>query len=163
MSKANPITKLKGLAGRMSSSVKGMSAKDQTTMIMQNLRKLADRPAGKVPIIGNMPVEKQYLYVSGTLLISLLLAAGFTVYGAVKSGNQGHYLDRAGYIGMLTQRLPSLAQQAVQGNEKAFAELDRAYQERGFTILQIRTSPALDGIRDDPRYKELVRKIPFPD
>ncbi len=48
-------------------------------------------------------------------------------------------------------------------HDKAFAELDRAYQERGFTILQIRTSPALDGIRDDPRYKELVRKIPFPD
>lgn len=67
MSKANPITKLKGLAGRMSSSVKGMSAKDQTTMIMQNLRRLADRPAGKVPLVGKLPVEKQYLYVSGTL------------------------------------------------------------------------------------------------
>ncbi len=129
MSKANPITKLKGLAGRMSSSVKGMSAKDQTTMIMQNLRKLADRPAGRVPLIGHLPVEKQYLYVSGALLASLLLAAGFTVYGAVKSGNQGHYLDRAGYIGMLTQRLPSLAQQAVQGNEKAFVELDKDRKE----------------------------------
>jgi twitching motility protein PilJ len=125
MSKANPITKLKGLAGRMSSSVKGMSAKDQTTLIMQNLRKLADRPAGRVPLIGTLPVEKQYLYVSATLLGSLLLAAGFTTYGAVKSGNQGHYLDRAGYISMLTQRLPSLAQQAVQGNEKAFQELDK--------------------------------------
>ncbi|MEW6133037.1 MAG: methyl-accepting chemotaxis protein [Pseudomonadota bacterium] len=131
MSKANPITKIKGLAGRMSSSVKGVTAKDQTTMIMQNLRKLADRPAGKVPLVGRLPVEKQYLYVSGTLLASLLLAAGFTVYGAIKSGYQGHYLDRAGYIGMLSQRLPSLAQQAVQGNEKAFADL--AEETRDFT------------------------------
>jgi twitching motility protein PilJ len=138
MSQANPITKLKGLAGRMSSSVKGMSAKDQTTMIMQNLRKLADRPAGQVPLVGHLPVEKQYLYVSGTLLGSLLLAAGFTVYGAVKSGNQGHYLDRAGYIGMLTQRLPSLAQQAVQGNEKAFAELEEERQDFNVTLKGLR-------------------------
>jgi twitching motility protein PilJ len=134
MSKANPITKLKGLAGRMSSTVKGMSAKDQTTLIMQNLRKLADRPAGKVPLIGHLPIEKQYLYVSATLLVSLLLAGGFTIYGAVKSGNQGHYLDRAGYIGMLTQRLPSLAQQAVQGNEKAFQELDKDRKEFATTL-----------------------------
>ncbi len=124
MSKANPITKLRGLAGRVSSSVKGMAGNDQTTIIMQNLRKIADRPAGKVPLIGNLPVEKQYLYIGGTLLGSLLLAAGFTTYGVVKSGNRGHYLDRAGYIGMLTQRVPSLAQQAVLGNEKAFKELN---------------------------------------
>jgi twitching motility protein PilJ len=134
MSSANPITKIKGLAGRMSSTVKGMSAKDHTTLIMQNLRKLADRPAGKVPLIGHLPIEKQYLYISGTLLSSLLLAAGFTIYGTVKSGNQGHYLDQAGYIGMLTQRLPSLAQQAVQGNEKAFVELNKNRQEFTATL-----------------------------
>ena len=134
MSSANPITNIKGLAGRMTSKVKGMSAKDHTTLIMQNLRKLADRPAGKVPLIGHLPVEKQYLYISGTLLGSLLLAAGFTIYGTVKSGNQGHYLDRAGYIGMLTQRLPSLAQQAVQGNENAFKELDKDRKDFSVTL-----------------------------
>lgn len=48
-------------------------------------------------------------------------------------------------------------------HDSAFAELDRAYQERGFAILQIRTFPSLDGIRSDPRYEELVRKIGFPE
>lgn len=142
MSKANPITKLKGLAGRMSSSVKGMSAKDQTTMIMQNLRRLADRPAGKVPLVGKLPVEKQYLYVSGTLLASLLLAAGFTTYGAIKSGNQGHYLDRAGYLTMLSQRLPSLALQAVQGNEKAFKDLKEESEDFTATLKGLQNGDA---------------------
>jgi len=126
MSKANPITKLKGLAGRMSSTVKGLSAKDQTTLIMQNLRKLADRPAGRVPLVGNLPVEKQYLYVGGTLIISLLLAAGFTVYSSIQVGNKAQYEAKAGRLTMLSQRLPLTAQQAALGNPDAFKKLTEA-------------------------------------
>jgi len=48
-------------------------------------------------------------------------------------------------------------------HDNAFAEFNRAYQERRFAILQIRTAPSLDGIRGDPRYNELVRKIGFPE
>ncbi len=51
----------------------------------------------------------------------------------------------------------------LRDHDNAFAELNRAYQERRFSILQIRTSPALDGIRGDLRYEELVRKIGFPE
>lgn len=135
---ANPITQIKGLAARMSGSVKGKSPMEQTTLLVENLRKLADRPAGKVPLVGHLPIEKQYLYTGGTLLISLLLAAGLTTYGIVKSGNQGHYLDRAGHISMLTQRLPSLAQQALQGNPTAFKELDKDRQGFSRTVQALR-------------------------
>lgn len=119
------ITQLKGLAGRMSNSGKGRHQSDHTTMIMQGMRKLADREPGKVPLVGHLPVEKQYLYTGGALIVSLLLAAGFTIYGVTKSSNQAYYLERAGQIATLTQRLPSLAQQAVQGNMEAFKEFDK--------------------------------------
>ena len=135
---ANPITKIKGLAARMSSSGKGLGSKDQTTLIVENLRKLADRPSGKVPLVGHLPIEKQYLYTGGTLVVSLLLAAGFTTYGIIKSGNQAHYLDSAGHVSMLTQRLPSLAQQAVQGNPAAFKEFNTGRNEFAKTVMDLR-------------------------
>ncbi len=132
------ITQLKGLAGRMSGPGKGKGATDHTTMIMEGMRKLADREPGNVPLIGRLPVEKQYLYTGGVLIASLLLAAGFTIYGTVKSGNQAHYLDRAGQIATLTQRLPSLAQQAVSGNATAFKEFDKERLEFATTVKGLR-------------------------
>ena len=132
------ITQLKGLAGRMSGSGKGKGQSDHTTMIMEGMRKLADREPGKVPLVAHLPVDKQYLYTGGALIISLLLAAGFTIYGVVKSGNQAHYLDRAGQIATLTQRLPSLAQQAVQGNREAFKEFDKGRMEFSESVKGLR-------------------------
>ncbi len=135
---ANPITKIKGLAARMSSAGKGIGSKDQTTLIVENLRKLADRPSGKAPLVGHLPIEKQYLYTGGTLILALLLAAGFTTYGIIKSGNQAQYLDSAGHVGMLTQRLPSLAQQAVQGNPAAFKEFNKDRLDFAKTVRELR-------------------------
>lgn len=135
---ANPITQLKGLAARMSSSIKGKTPMEQTTLIVENLRKLADRPSGKVPLVGHLPIEQQYLYTAITLIVSLLLAAGFITYGVIKSGNQGHYLDRAGHVSMLTQRLPSLAQQAVQGNPVAFKEFNTGRLDFAATVKGLR-------------------------
>jgi twitching motility protein PilJ len=132
------ITQLKGLAGRMSGPAKGKGQSDHTTMIMEGMRKLADREPGKVPLVAHLPVEKQYLYTGGALILSLLLAAGFTIYGAVKSGNQAYYLDRAGQIATLTQRLPSLAQQAVQGNMEAFKEFDKGRVEFSESVKGLR-------------------------
>lgn len=123
------ITQLKGLAGRKSGNGKGKGHAEHTTMIMQGMRRLADREPGKVPLVGHLPTEKQYLYLGGALIISLLLAAGFTIYGTVKSGNQAHYLDKSGQIATLSQRLPSLAQQAAQGNMAAFKEFDKGRLE----------------------------------
>jgi len=85
----------KGLAGRITQKVTGRSGGEHTAMIMQKVRKLADKEAGKVPLIGNLPVEKQYLYTGGTLVISLLLAAGFTIYGLVQLSNKAGYEARS--------------------------------------------------------------------
>lgn len=111
---------MKGLTGRLGRTAKGA---EHTTLIMQNLRKLADSKIGTVPLIGHLPVEKQYLYSAGTLLVSLLLASGFTVYGLTQAGNKAQYQARAGQIQMLSQRLPLAAQQAAAGNTAAFRQL----------------------------------------
>ena len=152
MSTANPITKLKGLAGRMSSSVKGISLGDQTTLIMQNLRKIADRPAGKVPLVGHLPIEKQYLYIGGTLVASLLLAAGFTVYSSVQVGNKAQYESKAGKLTMLSQRLPLTAQQAALGNADAFGKLKDARQTFQTTLTGL-----VDGDSDVPASPLLIQ------
>jgi twitching motility protein PilJ len=113
----------KGLAGRMTEKVTGKKAIEHTTLIMQTVRKLADKEAGKAPLIGHLPVDKQYLYTGGTLIVSLLLAAGFTIYSSVQLDNRAGYEARAGELEVLSQRLPLTAQQSVLGNAAAFKKL----------------------------------------
>ncbi len=115
---------LKGLAGRMTGKVAGKGRSDQTTLIMQTVRKLADKEPGKVPLIGSLPVEKQYLYTGGTLIVSLLLAAGFTIYSSIQLDNRTGFETRAGELKVLSQRLPLTAQQSVLGNAAAFKKLE---------------------------------------
>jgi twitching motility protein PilJ len=124
MNMAITINGLKGLAGRMTEKVTGKSGSDQTTLIMQTVRKLADKEPGKVPLIGSLPIEKQYLYTGGTLIVSLLLAAGFTIYSSVQLDNRTGYETRAGELKVLSQRLPLTAQQSVLGNAAAFKKLE---------------------------------------
>ena len=123
MNMAITMNGLKGLAGRMTEKVVGKGGGDQTTLIMQTVRKLADKEPGKAPLIGNLPVEKQYLYTGGTLILSLLLAAGFTIYSSVQLDNRTGYETRAGELKVLSQRLPLTAQQSVLGNATAFKKL----------------------------------------
>jgi twitching motility protein PilJ len=121
MNMAITMNGLKGLAGRMTGRSAGRS--DQTTLIMQTVRKLADSEPGKAPLIGHLPVEKQYLYAGATLIASLLLAAGFTVYSLVQLNNRTGYETKAGELKVLSQRLPLTAQQSVLGNADAFKKL----------------------------------------
>ena len=114
---------LKGLAGRMTEKVTGKKGSEHTTLIMQAVRKMADKESGKVPLIGGLPVDKQYLYAGGTLIVSLLLAAGFTVYSLVQLDNRTGYETKAGELKVLSQRLPLTAQQSVLGNADAFTKL----------------------------------------
>jgi len=117
---------LKGLFGR-SSGKKGGTG--NTTMIMQTVRKLADQEPGRVPLIGHLPPERQYLYAGGTLVVSLLAAAGFTVYSTVQLDNRTHYENRAGALEVYSQRLPLAAQRAVLGDTAAFKTLAQGKAE----------------------------------
>jgi serine/threonine protein kinase/Flp pilus assembly protein TadD len=46
--------------------------------------------------------------------------------------------------------------------DEALKLLEKAYQERSFFLLFIKTEPKLDDLRSDPRFTDLVRRIGFP-
>ena len=47
-------------------------------------------------------------------------------------------------------------------NDQAFRWLNAAYQEHEPNLVTLRTNPSFDGIRSDPRFAELVRKVGLP-
>lgn len=47
--------------------------------------------------------------------------------------------------------------------DEAFARLRQAFVERKGWLLHLAVEPALDGYRDDPRYRELIDEIGLPD
>src|SRR5512139_666520 len=153
MNMAITMNGLKGLAGRMTGKVTGKGGGDHTTLIMQTVRKLADKEPGKVPLIGSLPVEKQYLYTGGTLIVSLLLAAGFTIFSTVQLDNRTGYEARAGELKVLSQRLPLTAQQSVLGNAAAFKKLSE-----GRTEFQKTLTGLTEGDSEVPATRGAARK-----
>jgi twitching motility protein PilJ len=144
---------LKGLAGRMTEKVTGKKGGEHTAMIMESVRKLADTEPGKAPLIGHLPVEKQYLYAGGALIISLLLAAGFTVHSLIQLDNRTDYEGRAGDLKVLSQRLPLTAQQSVLGNAAAFKRL-----AEGKVAFETTLAGLIDGDGDVPASSGAARE-----
>jgi adenylate cyclase len=46
--------------------------------------------------------------------------------------------------------------------DRSFALLEKAFAERLFAMLFLNVDPAWDGLRDDPRFHDLLRRIGFP-
>ena len=138
------IMNLKGMAGRIAGSLKS-GGSSQTALIMESLRKVADREPGKVMLIGHMPIEKQYLYTGSALIVSLLLAAGFMIYSSIQVGNKAQYEAKSGQLQMQSQRMALAAQQAVLGNSEAFKKL-----ASGRTDFQTTLTGLIEGDADVP-------------
>jgi TolB-like protein/Tfp pilus assembly protein PilF len=47
--------------------------------------------------------------------------------------------------------------------DEAFEWLETAYEERSWEVVQLRLDTQLDPIRDDPRFKDLLRRMNFPE
>jgi pentatricopeptide repeat protein len=47
--------------------------------------------------------------------------------------------------------------------EQAFAWLERAAEERSGMTQYVRVHPYLDPLRDDPRFRDLLRRMNFPE
>src|SRR5262249_4055208 len=45
--------------------------------------------------------------------------------------------------------------------DRAFAELNRAYENREANMESLKVDPSLDPLRDDPRFKELLTRVGF--
>ena len=46
--------------------------------------------------------------------------------------------------------------------DKAFAELNKAYESRISSVVWFKVEPQLDPLRSDPRYHELLKRVGFP-
>ena len=44
-------------------------------------------------------------------------------------------------------------------NDRALTWLERAYEERDYLLVMLRIDPRLDGLRADPRFTDLVRRV----
>jgi TolB-like protein/Tfp pilus assembly protein PilF len=51
---------------------------------------------------------------------------------------------------------------ALGEKEKAFAALNKSYENREFLLTLLKVDPRLDPLRGDPRFQELLRKVGFP-
>jgi hypothetical protein len=48
---------------------------------------------------------------------------------------------------------------SLEEYDKGFEWLNKAYEERNYGILTIKVNPNFDGVRSDPRFKKILRKI----
>jgi hypothetical protein len=51
----------------------------------------------------------------------------------------------------------------IGATDEAFAWLERGYREHDPLMIDLKVSRALDPLRSDPRYHDLVRRIGFPE
>jgi len=51
---------------------------------------------------------------------------------------------------------------ALGEKDKAFAELNKAYENREASLTRLKVDPRLDPLRSDPRFAELTRKVGLP-
>ena len=47
--------------------------------------------------------------------------------------------------------------------DKAFAELNKALENREWQLLYVKIDPRIEPLRDDPRYQELIHRMRFPE
>lgn len=59
-------------------------------------------------------------------------------------------------------RYPATFHVALGENDKALAELNKAYNNRDYHLVLLKVDPRLDRLRGDPRFADLLRRIGFP-
>jgi len=96
---------------------------EHTTLIMSGLRKISAKAPGETPLIGHLPIEKQYMLTLGAALGLIVLAAGLVTYSTIRAGNKAEYIGTSTEMQMLSQRIAKGAQQAVLGTPEAFKQL----------------------------------------
>ena len=79
-----------------------------------------------LPLIGALPVARQYM-VLGALLLVLVTVAGIFVTLDYREATYGaSYVSTAADMRMLTQRIPKATQGGLSGNAQAFRQLQES-------------------------------------
>jgi serine/threonine protein kinase/tetratricopeptide (TPR) repeat protein len=74
--------------------------------------------------------------------------------------NKWKELEKTKYI---TNYWVAASYAALGEKDAAFAELEKAYRAHDWFLQRIKTDPFLDPLRDDPRFKDLVRRVGLPE
>ena len=96
---------------------------------------------------------------------SFLLYAG---YSYAKTGRQDKAEDVIRKLRALEKTEPvdpytlAVLYVGMGDKDKAFVELEKNFNERGFYVLYMRFDPFMDPLRDDPRFIDLIKRIGFP-
>lgn len=109
---------------------KGASNPEHTSLIMSGLQKIANSSASETPLIGHLPVEKQYILTMVFGLGFFVIAGILLTYNGVQTNNKTEYITKITEMQMLSQRITKVAQQAVAGSPVAYTQL--AASERQF-------------------------------
>jgi len=74
-----------------------------------------------------------------------------------------------GYLRAMMERRPelwsytrALYHTMLGEKDRAFAELNKAYENRESFLIRLKVDPRLDPLRSDPRFAELMRKVGLP-
>jgi hypothetical protein len=51
---------------------------------------------------------------------------------------------------------------ALGEKDKAFDELNKAYEQRDMQLVSLKVDPTLDELREDARFNDLVRRVGLP-
>jgi hypothetical protein len=69
-------------------------------------------------------------------------------------------LERAGYATPMARAAVYIG---LGRNDEALEQLERAFKIRDSTLPFARVIPTYDSIRSDPRFKDLMRRVGFPE
>jgi len=80
-----------------------------------------------------------------------------------KGGWEGFLRDATGdhRVANGTAYITATLHAALGEKDKAFAELNKSYENREFLMTQLKVDPRFDPLRSDPRFPELMRRVGF--
>ncbi|HUW29085.1 MAG TPA: methyl-accepting chemotaxis protein [Sulfuriferula sp.] len=118
-----PSFNLKSSKDKAAKSRNGRDVPEHTTLIMSGLRKISAKAPGETPLIGHLPIEKQYTLTLGAAVILIAASVSLLIYSNIQAGNKVRYIGTSTEMQMLSQRIAKGAQQAVLGTPVAFKQL----------------------------------------
>lgn len=71
-------------------------------------------------------------------------------------------LDRKRFRSYVSSFELALIHAGLGEKDKALSEMERAFQERSDMLVYLGVDPRLDGLRSEPRFGELLRRIAIP-
>jgi serine/threonine-protein kinase len=71
-------------------------------------------------------------------------------------------LDRRSNTGSMVSFHKALVYAGLGDKDRTFMFLESAYRERNYALCWLKVDPSFDGVRSDPRFRDLVRRIGLP-